>query len=138
MTAPSSSKKSFFREYFLFRLNAQKFGLVMCTIFGMVTLPGAAFELHDIIKNMYNDEAIPIDTFYDIRHFFFIICLAGLLIMSVIGAVISFLSCNRRKYTDMIGGLPLTHKERFWGDFLSGYISYLYIFIRSVFIGFFI
>ncbi len=25
----------------------------------------------------------------------------------------------------MIGGLPLTHKERFWGDFLSGYTAYV-------------
>lgn len=125
MTAPSSTKKSFFREYFLFRLNAQKGSLVMSAIFGMAALPGAAFELYYIIKNIYNDEARHIDAFYDIRHFFFIICLVGMLIMPVIGAAFSFMSCNRRKYTDMIGGLPLTHKERFWGDFLSGYTAHV-------------
>lgn len=125
MTAPSSSKKSFFRKYFLFRLNAQKGSLALSTIFGMAVFPGAALELNDIIKSIYNDEARLIDAFYDIRHFFFIICLAGMLIMPVIGAAFSFMSCNRRKYTDMIGGLPLTHKERFWGDFLSGCTAYV-------------
>lgn len=124
MTAPSSSERSFFREYFLFRLNAQKIGLVMCTVFGMVVLPGSAFSLYDNFNCVYNDVSRSYDV-YEIRQLFFITCLIGLLIMPVIGAVFTFVSCNRKKYTDMIGGLPLTHKERFWGDFLSGYTAYV-------------
>ncbi len=124
MTAPSSSERSFFREYFLFRLNAQKIGLVMCTVFGMVMLPGSAYSLYDNFNCVYNDVRRSYDV-YEIRQLFFIICLIGLLIMPVIGAVLTFVSCNRKKYTDMIGGLPLTHKERFWGDFLSGYTAYV-------------
>ena len=124
MTAPSSSERSFFREYFLFRLNAQKIGLVMCTVFGMVVLPGSAYSLYDNFNCVYNDVRRSYDV-YEIRQLFFIICLIGLLIMPVIGAVLTFVSCNRKKYTDMIGGLPLTHKERFWGDFLSGYTAYV-------------
>lgn len=124
MTAPSSSERSFFREYFLFRLNAQKIGLVMCTVFGMVVFPGSAYSLYDNFNCVYNDVRRSYDV-YEIRQLFFIICLIGLLIMPVIGAVLTFVSCNRKKYTDMIGGLPLTHKERFWGDFLSGYTAYV-------------
>lgn len=124
MTAPSSSERSFFREYFLFRLNAQKIGLIMCTVFGMVVLPGSAFSLYDNFNCVYNDVRRSYDV-YEIRQLFFIICLIGLLIMPVIGAVFTFVSCNRKKYTDMIGVLPLTHKERFWGDFLSGYTAYV-------------
>lgn len=124
MTAPSSPKRSFFREYFLFRLSAQKVGLIMCTVFGMVVLPGSAYSLYDNLKCVYNDMRRSYDV-YEIRQLFFIICLIGLLIMPVIGAAFTFVSCNRKKYTDMIGGLPLTHKQRFWGDFLSGYAAYV-------------
>lgn len=124
MTAPSSSERSFFREYFLFRLSTQKIGLIMCTVFGMVVLPGSAYSLYDNLNCVYNDTRRSYDV-YEIRQLFFIICLIGLLIMPVIGAAFTFVSCNRKKYTDMIGGLPLTHKQRFWGDFLSGYAAYV-------------
>ena len=124
MTAPSSSERSFFREYFIFRLSAQKVGLIMCTVFGMVVLPGSAYNLYDNLNCVYNDTRRSYDV-YEIRELFFTICLIGLLIMPVIGAAFTFVSCNRKKYTDMIGGLPLTHKQRFWGDFLSGYAAYV-------------
>lgn len=39
MTAPSSSERSFFREYFIFRLSAQKVGLIMCSVWWY--FPGA-------------------------------------------------------------------------------------------------
>ncbi|MBD5129299.1 MAG: hypothetical protein HDT43_05185 [Ruminococcaceae bacterium] len=125
MTAPSSSKKSFFREYFLYRLKEQLRGLIICLICNLFVLPFRAPEIYSSFGRIYNNPGWLSYHSYDVGEPISAICVAVLLIMPIIGAVNAFSGCNRRKYTDMLGGLPLTNKERFWGDFLSGYTAYV-------------
>lgn len=125
MTAPSSNKMSFFREYFLLRLSAQKGSLLLCCVFNVMTLPMFSYKMFDNADCLYRGlgGVYYRSDFYDLIDFFALFCGIGLLIMSIAGAAVSFVSYNRKPYTDAIGALPLTHRERFWGDFLSGYTA---------------
>lgn len=44
-------------------------------------------------------------------------------IFSIFGAVDAFTFYTRKNLSDTIGCLPLSYKQRFWGDFLSGYAA---------------
>lgn len=124
MTAPSSCKKSFFREYLFFRLNALKASFITSCVFGVMTLPLFTFAMSVTLRRMY-EKTPRSETFNGYVEFFVLFCGAGLLIMSFLGAPLSFSICNRRSRTDMLGGLPVTHRERFWGDLLGGYIAHV-------------
>ncbi|MCM1164939.1 MAG: hypothetical protein NC299_04275 [Lachnospiraceae bacterium] len=124
MTAPSSSEKSLFRRYFLFRLREQAASLIICSVFALLALPTYIFYLYRSFGILY-EEKITSSAYYDIVELLITLGAVGTLIMPVIGAAVSFVSCTRKKYTDMICGLPLSHKERFWGDFLSGYAAHV-------------
>ena len=50
-------------------------------------------------------------------------CVYAVMAMAVIGAAVSFSYYNKKELTDTLGVLPLSHRERFWGDFLGGYIA---------------
>ena len=112
-----SSCKSFFKEYLVYRLSAQKANLILCCILNILTLPLFFTAIMAGYGNMNSSE------FYYFGSYFAILCGIFLIVLAVIGAVTSFEYYNSKKLTDMIGSLPLSYKQRFWGDFIAGYIA---------------
>lgn len=124
MTAPSSCKGGYFGKYLLMRIGAQRNVLLVCCVFDLLTLPYFALG-HLVRADTLLSGGVISDIFFGYAFFFPLFFSIALLIMAAAGSALSFVYCNRRSHTDMLGCLPLTHRERFWGDFLGGYIAYV-------------
>lgn len=111
-----SSCKSFFGKYLAYRISAQKMNLVLCCILNVLALP-LLFAAQ--IKGFQNN----ISDLYYVGRIMAVICGVFLMTLAVIGAVFSFEYCSKKELTDTVGSLPLTYRQRFWGDLLSGYIA---------------
>lgn len=108
--------KGYFKSYLLYRIKEQKANLILCIVLNLFTLP---LFFAGQIKG-FDDRYSP---FYYFGTYFSLICGIFLIVLAVIGAVFSFEFFHRKNLTDTIGSLPLTFKQRFWGDFLAGYIA---------------
>ena len=111
-----SSYKSFFGKYLLYRINVQKMNLIFCCIINFFTLPLFAAAR---IKGFDDSTSL----FFSMGVFFPVIGCLVLIVLAAIGAVFSFEYYNKKMLTDIVGSLPLSYKQRFWGDFLAGYIT---------------
>lgn len=111
-----SSCKSFFGNYLIYRIKAQQMNLILCCIMNVLALP--LFVISQ--KKGYSDQ---ISDFYFVGRIMSVISGIVLIIIAVYGAVISFEYYNKKNLTDTIGSLPLSYKQRFWGDLLAGYIA---------------
>lgn len=125
MTEQSSCKKSFFGEYFFYRLKELRGQFLACCVLNLFSLPlvGAALiffaeNQNRILIEWRDGQSVMISAV-----FICIVCWVILLILACMGAVFSFVYCNKKEFTDTLGVLPLTHRERFWGDFLGGYTA---------------
>lgn len=125
MTGQSSCKKSFFKEYFFYRLKEMRGQFIACCILNLLSLPLAGAALIFFADNQYSIMVEKIDgiTVMNSSVFICILCWAILLILACLGAAFSFVYCNKKEFSDTLGVLPLTHRERFWGDFLGGYTA---------------
>lgn len=110
-----SSCKSFFKEYFIYRIKEQKMNFILCCILNVLALP-----LFAAVQEKGFDDKF--SNFYLFGKYFSILCFAALIIMAIVGAVFSFEFYIKKNLTDTIGSLPLSYKQRFWADFLAGYI----------------
>lgn len=127
MTAQNCYKKSFFKEYLFYKLNALKGNLAVSVILNLMALPlfsvvrlicanqkyGAVVEKTNVIVRLDWLRASEVCA---------ALCAIALVAAAVFGAVLSFDYYNKKERTDTLGSLPLSYKERFWGDFLGGYI----------------
>ena len=110
------SCKSFFKEYLIYRIKAQKTNLILCCILNALTLP-----LFVIAQLKGFDGSL--SEFYFFGTYFPIICGIFLITLAAVGAASSFEYYSNKTLTDTIGSLPLPYRHRFWGDFISGYIA---------------
>lgn len=136
MTGQSSCKRSFFKEYFFYRLKELRGQFIACCILNLFSLPLAGAALIFYADNEYSVMVERVDgkTVMYSAVFICILCWAVLLILACLGAAFSFVYCNKKEFTDTLGVLPLTHRERFWGDFLGGYTATVLPIIPSSFI----
>lgn len=111
-----SSCKSFFGNYLIYRIKAQQMNLILCCIMNALALP--LF----VISQIKGFSKVPPDSYY-IGRIMSVISGVTLIILAVFGAVTSFEYYNKKNLTDTVGSLPLSYKQRFWGDFLAGYIA---------------
>ncbi len=128
MTAPSSCKKSFFKEYLLRRIGGLKGYFVISCILSLFALTILVYEIigtaDNIVKIFMLDYSYsPASTADQYLWLLQEISVPALMIMAIIGAPVAFGIYNRPSKTDMLGALPVTHRERFWGDFLGGWIA---------------
>lgn len=77
-------------------------------------------------ENSYNEEELV--TLQGISVIFF--CLAMLVSVFIVINVFSYL--HQKNKTDMIMSLPITTKQRFWSDFLSGLVMYVLPYLFSL------
>lgn len=123
-------KQSFFKEYFRHKLNTLKgFNITFAIMNFFVTTISALVLLISCIA--IRNEALGYDTNY-YRDYVLSYWMMGILFLTFIAenivimimAAVNMRSCHSRSAMDTIGGLPLTVKQRFFGDFLSGLASF--------------
>lgn len=127
-------KQSFFKEYFLHKLSTLKGFNITLAIMNFAVTTGTALVILLSCIGLRN-EALGYGHYY--RTFVLSYWILGLLFVAFIAenvvimimAAINMKSCHSRSAMDTIGGLPLTVKQRFLGDFLSGFTSFAATFI---------
>lgn len=115
MTEQSSSK-SFFGRYLRYKIDQQKTNLLLCCVLNILTLPLLALAMKKGVFSIYAD-------LYNVGRMGAAICAVFIVIMAAAGAVMSFEFYNKKNLTDTLGVLPITYKQRFFGDLISGYIT---------------
>lgn len=108
--------QSFYKKYLLYRISAQKTNLVLCCILSFLTLPLFVMAQAAGFKDEFSQ-------FYSFGKYFSMICGVSLMVVAIMGALSAFEFYNRKNLTDTVGSLPLSYKQRFWGDLLSGFIA---------------
>lgn len=121
MTAATSrSKKSYFFTRMRSDLISEKRFLTVYIVFQIIGLPLASLMLVIMSdKNVKNDDTFGAIAF--ISGFLFALAI-------LMGALIArnfFKHLYTKSLVDMTGSLPLTHKQRFFADYISGMAAYL-------------
>lgn len=122
MTEQSSCKRSFFKDYLFYRIGTLKGNLLICLVLNLLGLPFFALGHLHMSAAQLNSTALN-RNFFGYASFVGPICVYAMTVMAVAGAAVSFTNYNKKELTDTLGVLPLSHRERFWGDFLGGYIA---------------
>lgn len=115
MTAQSSSK-GLFKTYLFYRIDQLKMNFILCCIMNVLGLPLYAVSAKITLKGVISD-------FAEYGKFFSIFSMFTLIVLAAVGAAFTFEFYLKKNFTDTIGSLALSHKERFLGDFLAGYIT---------------
>lgn len=111
-----SSCKSFFGAYLLYRIKQQKTNLILNCILSTICLPILALAINDGFAKQVSD-------FCDYGKVCAVIGSIMLAIAVLIGASGAFEFYNKKELIDTLGSLPLSYKQRFFGDLLGGYIT---------------
>ncbi len=115
---------SFFKQYLRYSVDKNKMYLLASTISALLAVPLfvtiMALGFAYIIPEKYN-ASIGMILYFSI--IFVGASFVGLYIMALTGGVRCFEVLTRRSKTDTLMCLPLNHSQRFWGDFLTGYIT---------------
>lgn len=124
-------KKSFFGDYILYKMRGMRVVVIASAVMNLLstTLLGAAACYFIVTMNKYltleDDSAkwlledqVPIV----VTAALIVACAAivGLTIVVIFTPASAFDFFVKRNCTDTLGCLPLTYRQRFWGDFLSG------------------
>lgn len=112
-----SAKKSFFKDYLRYNLSRSAkliiigIVLLLAAIIGFTAALATGAEAAD--SNLYSDNAV-------YAKMLSAFALEAFLILIFRSAVSAFRSCTRKNAADALLSLPLTHCQRFRGDFLTG------------------
>lgn len=126
------------RQYFRYKLSGQRglfaasaalsiagfpavitFLMIVKIILGMKEVAAGAGFTMQILIAIYGYTVFPLSW-------------QGLFTISLITPIVSFKYYTNRACTDTIGSLPLTYKDRFLGDFLSGFASVCSPFVLTI------
>lgn len=116
-----------FKPYLIYKIKRQKNMLILSAIFNALSLP--------VLSTLCIFSGRP-ENLDDFAFIFAVICGAALLICSAAGPLFAFGHYIRKEQTDTVYSLPLSYNQRFWGDFLSGYITSTSTFIPAGLISF--
>lgn len=126
----TNSTADLFRKYFKYKIISGKKLFFLSVIMGVLSfLQSAVMVL--IISALSNDEkaieeaiknGVSIYDIWSVSNFIAVATGAVMLGIVIIAALKSFNFYQQRHETDMLGSLPITHRMRFWGDFISGYV----------------
>lgn len=113
MTTPSSCN-GFFKKYLIYKLRAQTIPFIVSALLNVLLLPPFAIEMLMI----YNGITVTTISYNFMMYMPAVITF----IMALTGAPRTFSFCTKSNCVDTLGSLPLTRKQHFAADFLSGYI----------------
>lgn len=133
----SAQKRSFFGDYFRYNLRTQRgftilfailnFFSTVCLSVGIYLF--AKYVLVPISKGEYQWNGIGMVASFELFAVFMIGLTFIEIIFLCIMPAVSFKYFNKRSHMDTLGGLPLTTRQRFFGDMLSGAASFGFSFI---------
>ncbi len=125
-------KRSFFGKYCLYKLYGFRGIAVAAAVLNIVAVVLPAVFLYNAVNDANTLGYVWLE---DMPLFVPFIAIAVMAVMLVITPAMSFKYYNNRAAMDTLGCLPLTYKERFWGDFLSGLAANMVSFIPFSAIG---
>ncbi len=116
---------SFFKQYLRYGIDKNKTYLLISTVLAVIAIPlfvitTAAFFINLLAAEEYNE---PLGMIIYFSNMFVGASCIGLYILALTGGARCFKVLTRRSRTDTLMCLPLNHSQRFWGDFLTGYIT---------------
>ncbi len=123
----SSIKKSFLGEYFRYKLRTLRGFAIMFAVMNFLSTvcfaAGILIFVRSYVLPMYKKEVSydlgPVHLFLLLMYLMIAVMFVEIIMLVILPAVnIKFF--NKRSNMDTIGGLPLTGKQRFFGDILSG------------------
>lgn len=114
-------KRSFFREYFFYKLRGTMGICIASSVMGFIACVLSGFSVYkmakDIEANGSGMTALPVNLLWNFTMF---AGLVGIAAIAIVAPIISFKYYRSRSSMDTLGCLPITYGQRFWGDFLSG------------------
>lgn len=110
-----SSCKSLFKTYLFYKIKQNSAFFVLCCLMNILALPLFAVAMNKGLTSTLTG-------FYQLGFFFSIFAIIVLPFLAINGAVISFAFYTKKNLSDTIGSLPISYKQRFWADFIGGYI----------------
>ncbi|MDE7399293.1 MAG: hypothetical protein K2N06_07165 [Oscillospiraceae bacterium] len=140
MTEASSCKKSYFGAYLRYRLGRMGSFLLVGLILNLMVLPLQGLLMLIRANRLYNINmtgsggALNYTVMGYITMFGVLAAFAGLA-FTMTCAVSSYNFFCKKESVDTLGVLAVTYKQRFWGDFLGGFIPCVGVFIPSALIG---
>lgn len=131
----SALKHSFFKEYFRYKLRDLRGFTILFAVLNSITVTGFAAAVLIYVQTILipyylRDSKEAYHYGYGGLYYFimFLYLMIGLIFLTVlmlsVMPAINFKFFNKREFMDTLGGLPLTVKQRFLGDMLSGAASF--------------
>jgi len=127
-------KRSFFGKYCLYKLYGFRGIAVAAAVLNIAAVVLPAVFLYNTVNAM----SLSASAWFDVEEmplFVPFIAIAVMAVMLVVTPAVGFKYYNNRAAMDTLGCLPLTYRERFWGDFLSGLAANTVTFIPFSAIG---
>lgn len=121
-------KKSFFGDYFRYKLRTQRGYIILFAILNFISTAGFAAAVYFIaefgflpgIKDSYMYSTLGPSMMIMFLIWLMAITVLFEVVMLCILPAVSFKFFNKRSHMDTLGALPLTTSQRFLGDMLSG------------------
>lgn len=135
MTEASLCKKSYFGAYLRYRLGRMKGFLVVGLVMNFMVLPLQGLLMLSRANRLTGSGgALNYNVMLYVTLFGSLAAFIGLA-FTMICAVSSYNYFCKKECVDTLGVLALTYKQRFWGDFLGGFIPCVGTFIPCALIG---
>lgn len=139
----NTKKVSFFKQYFLYKFKCFRGLTAAAAVMNIVSaaLPGVLLFAMIIITYEIESERLSADLGFAMLFIgeglliAAVWVIAAMVVILAIVPAVSFKFYNNRASMDTIGCLPLTYRERFWGDFLGGLCPHMISFIPGAAIG---
>lgn len=126
------------RQYFRYKLSGQRGLFAASTVLAIAGFPAVITFLMIVkiilgIKEIASGAGFTMQVLIAIYGYtVFPFSWQGLFTIALITPIVSFKYYTNRACTDTIGSLPLTYKDRFLGDFLSGFASVCSPFVLTI------
>ena len=135
-------KNSFFKGYFFYKFRNLRGFTILFTVLNFLTTAGfaAGIMIFEKILIALDENSISYDSYYGGYELLYFITLLIYLMIALIFVTVFMLSVmpavnfryfNKRTYMDTLGGLPITGRQRFFGDVLSGAAAFGISFVPS-------
>lgn len=128
----SATKRSFFREYFFYKLRGTLGICIASAVVGLITCVLSSFSLYTMVKETDSSGYSSIGTLCIFAMF---AGLVGMAVIAIIAPIVSFKYYRSRNSMDTLGCLPITYGQRFCGDFISGLAAIVFPFSVAAAIG---
>ncbi len=115
----SAIKRSYFREYFFYKLRGTLGICIASAVSGLITCVLSSLIVYTMAKQIEREYDSGVYGYADSCITLFA-GLVGMVIIAIIAPIVNFKYYRSRNSMDTLGCLPITYGQRFWGDFLSG------------------